>query len=112
MDIIDRLHGDALTHTLTDDAIAEIERLRTDKESLMVGRDFLMAEIEKLKDELAECRKDAMPDCKICQHYFYDHSRARPTCDGRWITRDLCVNGNHYKAVFPTRLYAINADNH
>ncbi len=52
---------------------AEISALQTDKESLLVGRDYLLSEIEKLKSErdaaelmslalraeLAECQQDA-----------------------------------------------------
>ncbi len=44
----------------------EIERLRTDKDSLMVGRDFLIAEIESLRATIERLREYARhdPSCK------------------------------------------------
>lgn len=75
----------------------ELAECRTVKESLMVGRDFLLAEIEKLTAKLAEARK---PDCRSCVMAYLS--------DNGWLcnwAKDSCVDGNSYTRAAPVRLY-------
>ena len=61
----------------------------------------LREERDRLAEELVEARK---PDCRTCARLIQEADG--PICSRAWVTRDICVDGNHYEYQPPlVRLY-------